>query len=344
MKKRLSHFLPPAKFGKIVENFKKVKIGVIGDLMLDKFVWGEVKRISPEAPVPVVEVIKEDCALGGAGNVALNIKSLGGEVFLTSSVGEDENGKVIADLLKVRGIENYLFTRKDLPTITKTRVIARTQQVVRIDREKKQPFSVSHLQEMDEIMGGRLKNYNGLLISDYGKGFITPGLIKVLRNFVKKHKKILTVDPKVEHFSYYKEVTCLTPNKFEASLGIHHKEPGNTEELIKLGNGIKKKLKCENLLITLGKEGMILFDKKNRVLRIPATAREVFDVTGAGDTVTAVLTLSLGAGASILESAIISNFAAGVVVGKLGTASLTGRELKQYFNKNNAGVFLEELK
>ena len=337
--------MPPAKFEKIVENFKKVKIGVIGDLMLDKFVWGEVKRISPEAPVPVVEVIKEDCALGGAGNVALNIKSLGGEVFLVSSVGEDENGKVIADLLKTRGIENYLFTRKDLPTITKTRVIARTQQVVRIDREKKQPFSSLWLPELDNIMENRLKDYNELLISDYGKGFITPAVIKVLRNFVKKHKKILTVDPKVEHFSYYKEVTCLTPNKFEASLGIHHKEPVNTDELIKLGNDIKKKLKCENLLITLGKEGMILFNNvKNSVFRIPATAREVFDVTGAGDTVTAVLTLSLGAGASILESAIISNFAAGVVVGKLGTASLTGKELKQYFNKNNAGVFLEELK
>jgi len=344
MKKKLSNILPLKRFEEITSNFKKVKIGVLGDIMLDTFVWGDVKRISPEAPVPVVEIKKEDFRAGGAGNVAMNIKTLGGEVFLISCIGKDENGKILSRLLKNSGVENHLLVRENIPTITKTRVIARTQQLVRIDKEEIKHLSPSYFPHLEEVIETKIKNLGGIIISDYGKGFITPFLIEKLRKITKKEKKFLTVDPKVEHFFYYKNVTCLTPNKFEASAGIHLKEPENIFEVKNIGEKIVRKLKPENLLITLGKEGMILFDKKNKIFHIPTVAKEVFDVTGAGDTVIAVLTLSLASGGNILESSIIANYAAGIVVGKLGTSALTLEELKDSFKENFTSTYLEQIK
>jgi len=309
--------------------------------MLDRFVWGEVRRISPEAPVPVVEVVREDSALGGAGNVALNISALGGRVTLTAAVGQDESGREISALLDNAGIGRSLFVR-DVPTITKTRLIARTQQLVRIDREQKKPLSRPHGEQLAGILEG-MRHFDGIIISDYGKGFITPAVIAALRAFTQKYGRILTVDPKIEHFGYYRQVTCLTPNKLEASAGLRVREPETPAELTDLGKRIMARLRCRNLLITLGKEGMLLLDGKGGISHIPTVAQEVFDVTGAGDTVIATLTLALAAGADITEASIIANFAAGIVVGKLGTAVATRDELREFYGKNAAAAFVEAI-
>ena len=341
-RKSLKDILSFEEVKRIIKKFEKVKIGVIGDVMLDKYIWGQVKRISPEAPVPVVEILKEDYSLGGAGNVAKNIKSLGGNVVLCGCKGNDENGKILSELLEKWEIENYLFERDSYPTITKTRIIAKTQQLLRVDRERRLPFS--DIQDVKRLIKEKFFSCDGFIISDYGKGFITGEIIKFLQKFAEKNKKIIVVDPKVEHFLFYKKVTCLTPNKYEASAGMYSKEVNSIGETIELGKKIIKKLKCENLMITLGKDGMVVFEKSGNGYHIPAVAKEVYDVTGAGDTVVSSLTLSLATGIDILSASIISNFAAGVVVGKLGTASLTREELKDIFKKNYKSQFIEIFK
>ena len=345
-RKKLSKILPVSVFRKTIENFRNVRVVVAGDIILDKVVWGEVKRISPEAPVPIVEVSKEDFTLGGAGNVAANIQSLSGKAFLVGVVGNDENGKIVREEIAKKKIESSILTNEGIPTITKTRIIAKTQQLVqqlvRIDREEKKPLSGSHLRAIRQIINS-LKSFQSILISDYGKGFITPSVIRIMRDFSKKYNKVLTVDPKIEHFSYYKGVCCITPNRFEASAGMHSPEPEDMEKVIHLGRRIQKRLNCDNLLLTLGKEGMVLFDCSGGIFHIPAAAREVFDGTGAGDTVIASLTLALSTGAGVLESAIISNCAAGVVVGKIGTATVTLQELTDFFKDNYSSVYVDIL-
>ena len=318
------------RFNEIVVRYGKTKVIVAGDLILDRFVYGSVSRISPEAPVPVVLVQKEEEMLGGAGNVALNIKSLGGNPFLIASIGRDGYGKILKDVLKEKGITSFLLER-DTPTTTKTRVIARTQQVARIDREEAKKLIDDEVLIVKGILKKEVNDTRGIIISDYNKGFITRKLITTLLNLKKNYGKILTVDPKVEHFSYYKNVTCITPNRAEASEFLHKKEPETLDEIRVLGEKIMRYLKSEHLLITLGKDGMMLFERGGNIVHIPTVAKEVFDVTGAGDTVIAVFTLSLSAGASVLEAAIISNIAAGITVAKLGTASTSQKELRETF-------------
>ncbi|MCD6407892.1 D-glycero-beta-D-manno-heptose-7-phosphate kinase [bacterium] len=328
------------KLKEILKEIKRKKILVVGDLILDKFIWGDVSRISPEAPVPIVEVIKEDLSLGGAGNVSLNIKEFGADVFLISATGKDENGKILKKMLSERGIEYFLLER-DTPTITKTRIIARTQQLVRIDREKREKLNFREAGMIKEIIKEKINKVDGVIISDYGKGMITEGIIKELRKLKEKYGKITTIDPKVEHFSYYKKFTCLTPNRFEASEAVH-KKAENLTELIDTGIKIKNKLSPDYLIITIGKEGMIVFEKN--IYHIPSVAKEVYDVTGAGDTVIGILTLCLSAGADILVSSIISNIAAGIVVGKLGTATVKQDEVKKFFEKNLKYGYIEKIK
>ncbi|MCX8082795.1 MAG: D-glycero-beta-D-manno-heptose-7-phosphate kinase [bacterium] len=320
------------RFNEIIGRYEKTKVLVTGDLILDRFIYGNVSRISPEAPVPVVLVQREEQMLGGAGNVALNIKTLNGIPFLIASIGRDSNGKVLKDILEKNGIDVFLIER-DTPTTTKTRVIARTQQVVRIDREEIKKLMDEDILKIKKVIDEWGKNSSGVIISDYSKGFITKKLIGAFLNYTKKYNKVLTVDPKVEHFPYYKNVTCITPNKAEASEFLHTKEPEGMEGIKKIGESIKKRLGCEHLLITLGKDGMMLFEKGRKIIHIPTVAKEVFDVTGAGDTVIAVFTLSLSAGASVVESAIISNIAAGITVAKLGTASTSQKELREIFRE-----------
>ncbi len=311
----------------IISRFKEVEVLVIGDLILDEFIWGEVSRISPEAPVPVVWVKEESFMPGGAANVANNIVSLGGKVYLAGVIGNDEYGRRLREWLNEKNINTDGVVVDSLRRTTlKTRVIAHHQQVVRIDREDITPINGRALEEALARLKEIVFNVDAIIIEDYGKGVIIPELLKNILNIAKKKKKIITVDPKEEHFSYYRGVTAITPNQFEASgaCGIKIKDE---ESLRRAGERLISRLRCDAVLITLGEKGMQLFEKNGKVIHIPTVAQEVFDVSGAGDTVIGAFTLALGTGANMADSAHISNYAAGIVVGKVGIAVTTQEEL-----------------
>ncbi|MFH1406866.1 MAG: D-glycero-beta-D-manno-heptose-7-phosphate kinase [Candidatus Omnitrophota bacterium] len=319
--------LHKARLEKIINRFKSVKVLAIGDLMLDEFVWGSVSRISPEAPVPVVWVNSESFMPGGASNVANNIHALGATTFLSGMVGGDERGRKIIEELARKGMDTEgICTDEERPTTLKTRVIAHHQQVVRIDKENVSPVDGNVLEQILTYTREKIQEVDGVIIEDYGKGIIIPRLLTEVTRLAKKYKKIITVDPKEEHFSYYKQVTAITPNHHEAgkAIGIQIKDERTLREA---GKRLLAKLKCKSILITLGENGMALFEGSGTMTHIPTVAQEVFDVTGAGDTVISVFTLSLAAGASMKEAAYISNFAAGIVVGKVGVAVTTKEEL-----------------
>lgn len=323
------------RWARLFKRFRKTQILVVGDLILDEFIWGTVERISPEAPVPVVWVDRESAMPGGAANVASNIRALGGEVRLVGIVGRDPEGERLLKELEAKGISIEEVVRDGgRPTTTKTRVIAHHQQVVRIDRERIHPVAGSVLKRTLKTLQAVLPRVDGVVIEDYGKGLISPQLLKPVVGLAKRFKKVITVDPKEEHFSYYRGVTALTPNKKEASLAA--KLPITDQaSLWEAGKRILKRLRPEALLITLGEEGMCLFDAQgDGPMKIPTVAKEVFDVSGAGDTVIAAFTLACAAGASFLEAARIANAAAGVVVGKVGVATCSPEELvRQMFSR-----------
>jgi len=317
----------------VVNRFSKKKIIVIGDLLLDQFIWGEVSRISPEAPVPVVWVKDEGFMPGGACNVASNIAKLGGKAFLVGIVGEDEKAEILKDKLDKQGISTEgIFSDHNRPTILKTRVIAHHQQVVRIDRENIEQISNKYLRKIQDYLEANIKNADGIIIEDYGKGLITPALLKTAVREAKKHKKMIAVDPKENHFSYYKGVTVITPNHHEAAKAAGFPIDSN-EALLKAGNKLLNKLKASVILITLGENGMMVFEKGKKPKKIPTLAQEVFDVSGAGDTVVAVYSLCAASGASPMLSAHISNCAAGIVVGKVGVAVVEPGELLDRLKK-----------
>ncbi len=327
---------------KIKKNFKKFpskKILVIGDILLDHYIFGDVDRISPEAPVPVVEVKNEMFFPGGAGNTSLNIKDIGGDVFLISAIGRDKNGKTLEKLLINKKIEFFLFKR-DVPTIVKTRIIAKNQQIVRLDREKIEQLSKKEEEEIKKIILEKINMAEVIVVSDYGKGLITENLM----DFLKKFKKRIIVDPKPEHFKFYKNIFCLTPNKNEAILGIEKINVKSVKDIIEIGIKILNFLKSENLIITLGKDGMIVFKNKSEIYHIPSIAKDVYDVTGAGDTVCGIFSLYLCVSNDVLESAIISNFAAGIVVGKIGTATTNQKKFIEFFKNNYKNFFVEKIR
>ena len=315
------------KLKKAIPQFSDVKILVIGDLILDEFVWGDVSRISPEAPVPVVWVKSESFMPGGAANVANNVASLGASVYIAGVAGSDERAGILKQGLIEKGINvDGVITDDSRPTTLKTRVVAHHQQVVRIDREKIEGISVEILDKIAAYVKDIIDEMDAIIIEDYGKGVISAKLLKEILRVAKKKKKIITVDPKEEHFSYYKGVTAITPNHHEASqaAGIKVKDK---ESILKIGKALLKKLNCESVLVTLGENGMQLFEKKGSVTHIPTVAQEVFDVSGAGDTVISVFTLALALGIEMRDAAYISNIAAGIVVGKVGIAVITQEEL-----------------
>ena len=317
------------RLNKILSKFKQAKILVVGDLMLDEFVWGGVSRISPEAPVPVVLVNRSSFMPGGACNVVNNLRSLGGEVYACGVIGQDQAGAVLVDGLKERAINTEgVLIDASRPTIKKTRIIAQHQQVVRVDREVNGLVEAVLLEKIIHFIEKIIKDINAVIIEDYGKGLIQPKIIKRIIALATRHKKIVIVDPKEEHFSYYKRVTLITPNQHEteAAASIKITDEGSLKAA---ADKLINKLKCKALLITLGEKGMALFEKGKKIVRIPTVAREVFDVSGAGDTVAASFTLAKVSGASMKEAAYISNIAAGIVVGKLGVAVVTPQELKK---------------
>lgn len=312
-------------------SFSKARILVIGDFILDQFVWGSVERISPEAPVPVVHVQRESYMPGGSLNVANNIHTLGGTVFPCGVVGRDLEGRMLLKVIRREGIDpGGIVYDAERPTSLKTRVIAHSQQVVRFDREKVHHIREDHLKKILQFVHQRIKAIDAIVIEDYGKGVVRPELLKRVLRLAKRFRKPVLVDPKENNFSYYAGVTALTPNRKEAYAGFENGRVSNRSySLEEVGRGLLKKLKCEAVLITLGEDGMELFEKSGRMTHIPTAAREVYDVSGAGDTVIATFGLALAAGAPMREAALLSNMAAGIVVGKLGTATVTPEELQR---------------
>jgi len=311
----------------IIERFDSARILAIGDVMLDQFITGTVSRISPEAPVPIVDVASETFKLGGAGNAINNIKALGGGGIIVGVVGNDINGRKLIDLLKQKRINTEgIIVAQNKPTIIKTRIIAEQQQIVRIDREKRDSIDDEHTQQILDFVNKKNADINAILISDYDKGVITNKLVEGVVTLAKKYNKPVIVDPKIDHFLDYKGVTIVTPNLKEASTATRI-DPINENSIRSMGRQLLSQLECNAVLITRGKDGMLLFEKDGNVTHIPTVAKEVFDVTGAGDTVTGVISLCLAVGADVTDAAIISNIAAGIVVGKLGTATVTKDEL-----------------
>ncbi|MFH1061527.1 MAG: D-glycero-beta-D-manno-heptose-7-phosphate kinase [Candidatus Omnitrophota bacterium] len=314
----------------LLREFHKSNILVIGDLILDKFIWGDVSRISPEAPVPVVHVNNESSMPGGAANVSCSINALNGKTSILGVIGNDRDGRMLKKQLKRFADIKGLITDRERPTILKTRIVARHQQLVRVDREQIGEFSKKTTDKIISYIKNNVDSFDAIIIEDYGKGVISPNLIKAVVSIAKKKNIIVTVDPKEDHFSYYKGVTCLTPNQNEAEKAIGIKIVDEAS-LFAAGKKFLRKLNCAAVLITRGENGMCLFEKGKKPVQIPTRAQEVFDVSGAGDTVIGAFTLALATGATMQEAAHISNYAAGVVVGKVGVGTCTQKELMEKF-------------
>lgn len=314
----------------MIPKLQKKAILVVGDTMVDKFIWGKVSRISPEAPVPVVEVSSDTETLGGAGNVASNITSLGATAYLITVIGNDVNGVNMRNMLREKNINHeFVVVDKNRPTTIKTRIIASHQQVVRVDREVKGTFSSATENMIIKNIETIIPKVDGIIISDYAKGIIVPKVLKKIITLARKNNIPVTVDPKVENFKQYKYITCMTPNTKEATEGMNAKNINTDQDIALLGKRILKLLKSESILITRGEKGMTLVEKNNKITNIPTRAKEVYDVTGAGDTVIATMTLALSAKFDFVSSAEIANFAAGFVVAKVGTATITSKELEE---------------
>jgi D-glycero-beta-D-manno-heptose-7-phosphate kinase len=321
------------RFYKIISRMPKARILVIGDIMLDRFIWGTVSRISPEAPVPVVWARSESFMPGGASNVANNICALGAAAYICGVIGDDEAGRILVAEFSKNGIKaDGVVLDKNRPTIHKTRIIAHHQQVVRIDKESDRTFDKSVIDSIIYYAVSVIDDIDAIIIEDYGKGLITPRLIKRLALLARRYKKIITVDPKEEHFRLYTGVTSITPNRKEAEEASGLKIKDN-RLLQKAGRRLLGQLKSASVLITLGEDGMALFQKGKACVYIPTVAQEVYDVSGAGDTVIGVFTLALTAGAAIDEAAYIANAAAGVVVGKVGIGVWNAEELKSHLRQ-----------
>jgi D-glycero-beta-D-manno-heptose-7-phosphate kinase len=316
-----------------IRGFPGKRILVLGDLMLDRFIWGSVSRISPEAPVPVVEIRKESTCLGGAANVASNICSLGGIPVPLGIVGADFEGDRLRDEFRSLGSPTGgLMVDKLRPTSIKTRIIAHHQQVCRTDREDRSPLSPELQSRVVNKFRTLLRSVDAVIVSDYAKGLLSAALLKQTLPLAKAAGKIVCIDPKFRDFSLYKPATVITPNTTEAEHASGITISG-TQDLIRAGKKILRGSGIEHLLITRGEEGMALFESNSRITHIPTVAQEVFDVTGAGDTVISTLALSLVSGLTILAAAVLANIAAGIVVGKLGTASISPEELVSAIRK-----------
>jgi D-beta-D-heptose 7-phosphate kinase/D-beta-D-heptose 1-phosphate adenosyltransferase len=311
-----------------IDRFVEMKVLVIGDVILDEYIWGTVRRISPEAPVPVVNVTREEQLLGGAANVIHNIITAGGQAVLTGVIGQDRMGRAIVRMLGKLGSDpSGLVVDKGRPTTKKTRIVAHAQQVVRFDREQAADLDERLQEKMLDFARSGLDGLDAVIISDYGKGVVSPSFMAGLRTILDGKDKLVAVDPQVGHYPLYRGMTLITPNHFQAEAGAGIRIDSE-ERLIEAGRKLMRELKLRFVVVTRGEEGMTLFEKRKPPVTIPPEAREVFDVSGAGDTVIAILTLGLAAGLSLTEAAVLSNYAAGIVCGKLGTASVTAEELK----------------
>jgi D-beta-D-heptose 7-phosphate kinase/D-beta-D-heptose 1-phosphate adenosyltransferase len=315
----------------IIKTFSMSKVLIIGDMMVDHFIWGKVSRISPEAPVPVVEVHSDNLMLGGCANVMNNICSLGGKVYGTGVIGCDDMGERLLSEFRKRGVDTQgIILEANRPTTLKTRVVAHNQQVVRFDRESSKRIETISIDRMVAYIRSIIDDLGAIVISDYNKGVVTKPLLDGIREVVSKRNIVVCVDPKQSDFSFYQGFHIITPNHYEAgrAVGVDIR---NSLDLVKVGKALLSQFDFKALLITRGEEGMSLFEKDGRTTHtgFPAEAREVFDVTGAGDTVIGVFALCVAAGATFREAAAIANHAAGIVVGKVGTATISQDELRK---------------
>lgn len=311
------------------EEFRKKKIIVIGDLMLDRYVWGTVTRISPEAPVPVVEVTREFTRLGGAANVANNLYSLGAIPIPIGIVGDDQEGIQLVNLMEICNFPtDGIIVDEHRPTVVKTRIIADDQHVVRADRESRESINPDVLKKVVAVVRTTIKQVDAIIIEDYNKGLLSKELIEEVLDSTKQDPKIITVDPKFDNFFEYKSVTLFKPNRkeTEAALGF---TINSIEKLEKACRIIIDRLACEAVLITLGDQGMCLLNRNGEFIRIPTKARKVHDVSGAGDTVISTLTLCLTTGAEIKEAITLANYAAGVVCGEVGVVPIEPAKLRE---------------
>lgn len=319
----------------IISSFAGKRILVLGDIMLDEFIWGKVRRISPEAPVPVVEVAKETSHLGGAGNVVANLNALEAIPLPLGIVGDDSAGGRLADLLARQSIEfSGLISDGERPTTVKTRIVAHNQQIVRTDRESRMPLTERGNEALLATFLKWVPTCAAVIVSDYDKGVVNRRVLSQALPAAKRANVPVLLDPKVYNADYYTPITVITPNQREAELltGISI-DDDNDEQLTAAGERLLEKFDCPYALITRGEKGMSLFFRGGSH-HLPTFAREVFDVSGAGDTVIATLALALAAGADMKESAILANLAAGLVVGKVGTATVNRAELLAAFARN----------
>ena len=333
MLKEIDLRLDPTALARAIDAFPRTRVLVIGDIIMDEYIWGDVSRISPEAPVPVVNVNRETKMLGGAGNVVNNICSLGGQAILCGVVGDDSTGRQVVKMVKGLGANTEgILQEPDRPTTIKTRIVAQHQQVVRFDRESRREILPESAERLLGFVSRMRKDIHSIVVSDYAKGVISPHLMKGLRTLVADSSIVLGVDPKKSNFDFYKGIDVITPNHHEASVfsGI---DIVDDETLLRAGKRILRQLNCRSVLITQGKDGMTLFEKKRAPVHIPTVARKVFDVTGAGDTVISTFCLGLAAGMDLESAAVISNFAAGIVVGEVGTSAVKGEELKRVIHE-----------
>jgi rfaE bifunctional protein kinase chain/domain len=312
-----------------IDRFTSCRIMVVGDVIMDEYLWGRVERISPEAPVPVVEVEKDDRRLGGAGNVVSNIIALGGNVLLCGVIGNDSMGRELSrKLRKLNGPVDGLVVEDGRPTTIKTRVVAHSQQVVRVDREERKPVDDKSIDRILATIQEEIPESDAMVVADYGKGVVTKSLMDGIRSLSQDSRIILAVDPTLRNVAFYKDVTLITPNSYEAQQmsGI---QIDDDQSLRRAGVHLLEELCCQIVLITQGDRGMTLFERDGQTTYIPTIARRVFDVSGAGDTVIATFTLALAAGLKPGQAAALANLAAGIVVGEVGTATVSASRLKE---------------
>lgn len=327
--------LTKQKLNDLKKNFSGRKIAVIGDMMLDSYFRGDVKRVSPEAPVPVVEVENEFFRFGGAANVALNVLKLGGVPLPVGVIGNDNDGKIFKSLLNEADmISDGIIEDSSRPTTAKTRVIAGNQHVVRIDKESKQNISDKIEKKLLDYLSSNIAHLDGIILQDYNKGVLTKTFIKNIISLANKKNVFITVDPKFNNFFEYKNVTVFKPNKKEAEdiLGMKIK---SSDDVTKAGKTILERLNAGNVLLTLGAEGIAVFEKNKTEKRMATKARKVADVSGAGDTVISTLTIALAAGGNILEASYLANYAAGIVCEEVGIVPIEIEKLFEAVGKEN---------
>ncbi|MCD6305061.1 MAG: D-glycero-beta-D-manno-heptose-7-phosphate kinase [Deltaproteobacteria bacterium] len=317
---------------RFVDRFASARVLVVGDIIMDQYIWGNVSRISPEAPVPVVDVEQETKMLGGAANVIRNMATLGAKPILCGVVGDDATGEEIVSALSHMGLASDGVVRETgRPTSIKTRIVAQNQQVVRFDRESRADVRPQSIQKIIGYIGEHLDAIDAIVVSDYGKGLISGHLMMGMKDLQQSRsdkKIVMTVDPKTGNFEYYQHVDVITPNHYEAGIYCGFRIM-NESDLLRAGQKMLNDLRCRSVLITRGKDGMTLFEQNGEISHIPTVAKKVFDVTGAGDTVIGAISLGLAAGLDLKSAAILSNFAAGIVVGEVGTSAIRAEDLKK---------------